>query len=44
VLTGRADLLERITFMWNTILTSVVPPRRLHRFIPEGTLHEAAAV
>jgi AcrR family transcriptional regulator len=44
VLTGRADLLERITFMWSTILTSVVPPRRLHRFLPEGTLHEPAAV
>ncbi|MEO6083045.1 MAG: ScbR family autoregulator-binding transcription factor [Umezawaea sp.] len=32
VLTGRTDLQERVTFMWNTILSSVVPPRRLHRF------------
>src|SRR4051812_3346550 len=32
VLTGRMDLQERVTFMWNTILGSVVPPRRLHRF------------
>jgi hypothetical protein len=38
------DLLERVTFMWNTILNSVVPPRRLHRFIPEGTLREPASV
>lgn len=42
VLTGRADLMERITFMWSTILTSVVPPRRLHRFLPEGRLAEPA--
>jgi AcrR family transcriptional regulator len=44
VMTGRMDLLERVTFMWNTILNSVVPPRRLHRFIPEGTLREPASV
>jgi AcrR family transcriptional regulator len=44
VLTGRTDLLERITFMWNTILISVVPPRRLHRFVAEGTIHEPASV
>jgi AcrR family transcriptional regulator len=37
VLTGRADLLERVTFMWTTILDSVVPPRRVHRFNPMGT-------
>lgn len=37
VLTGRSDLLERTTFMWTTILNSVVPPRRLHRFNPMGT-------
>jgi AcrR family transcriptional regulator len=37
VLTGRSDLLERVTFMWTTILNSVVPPRRLHRFNPLGT-------
>jgi AcrR family transcriptional regulator len=44
VLTGRTDLLERITFMWNTILISVVPPRRLHRFVAEGTIQEPASV
>lgn len=32
VLTGRVDLSERVTFMWSTILNSVVPPRRMHRF------------
>lgn len=37
VLSGRSDLRERVTFMWNTILSSVVPPRRLHRFIPTST-------
>ncbi|MEV6645990.1 ScbR family autoregulator-binding transcription factor [Amycolatopsis sp. NPDC051371] len=44
VLTGRTDLLERITFMWNMILVSVVPPRRLHRFVPQGSLAESASV
>jgi AcrR family transcriptional regulator len=43
VLSGRADLVERVTFMWNTILSSVVPPRRLHRFNPEGTPTQAAS-
>jgi len=38
VLTGRSDLLERVTFMWTTILSSVVPPRRQHRFNPAGTV------
>ncbi|WP_116199272.1 ScbR family autoregulator-binding transcription factor [Amycolatopsis circi] len=37
VLTGRTDLHERITFMWQMILNSAVPPRRLHRFDPAGT-------
>ncbi|UKD59762.1 TetR/AcrR family transcriptional regulator [Amycolatopsis sp. FU40] len=37
VLTGRTDLHERITFMWQTILNAVVPPRRLHKFDPAGT-------
>jgi len=36
VLTGRSDLTERVAFMWNTILPSVVPPRRLHKFITPG--------
>jgi AcrR family transcriptional regulator len=45
VLTGRADLQERVTFMWNTILGSVVPPRRLHRFtsMNESTFMESAS-
>ncbi|MET9264204.1 ScbR family autoregulator-binding transcription factor [Amycolatopsis sp. NPDC004079] len=37
VLTGRTDLHERATFMWQTILNAVVPPRRLHKFDPAGT-------
>lgn len=37
VLTGRTDLHERITFMWQTILNAVVPPRRLHKFNAAGT-------
>ncbi|ATY14193.1 TetR family transcriptional regulator [Amycolatopsis sp. AA4] len=37
VLTGRTDLHERLTFMWQTILNAVVPPRRLHKFNPAGT-------
>jgi AcrR family transcriptional regulator len=41
VLTGRADLLERVDFMWHTILSSVVPPRRLHKFRPASTLQTA---
>jgi AcrR family transcriptional regulator len=45
VLTGRADLQERVTFMWNMILSSVVPPRRLHRFTSttESTAMESAS-
>ncbi|TVT61811.1 TetR family transcriptional regulator [Amycolatopsis rhizosphaerae] len=38
VLTGRADLPERVTFMWETILSSVVPPRRRHKFSAAGAL------
>jgi len=40
VLTGRSDLTERITFMWNTILPSIVPPRRLHKFGTPGGIAE----
>ncbi|MDQ2583529.1 ScbR family autoregulator-binding transcription factor [Saccharothrix yanglingensis] len=45
VLTGRADLSERVTFMWNTILHSVVPPRRLHKFTatPPSVVAHAAS-
>ncbi len=44
VLTGRNDLLERTAYMWTLILSSVVPPRRLHRFDPRGAEQETAAV
>jgi len=37
VLTDRTDLHERATFMWRLILSAVVPPRRMHRFNPEGS-------
>ncbi|MDT8911887.1 TetR/AcrR family transcriptional regulator [Amycolatopsis sp. PS_44_ISF1] len=36
VLTGRADLPERVAFMWSTLLPAIVPPRRLHKFVPTG--------
>lgn len=38
VLTGRSDLNERVAFMWNTILQSIVPPRRLHRFVTTANI------
>jgi AcrR family transcriptional regulator len=37
VLTGRADLYERITFMWTTLLPGIVAPRRLAKFDPAGS-------
>jgi len=37
VLSGRADLTEETTLMWEMLLPSIVPPRRLERFRPEGT-------
>lgn len=43
VLTGRSDLFERVTFMWNTILQAVVPPRRVHKFLATGTAAATAA-
>lgn len=36
VLTGRSDLQERISFMWSTILPSIVPARRMHKFALPG--------
>ncbi|MGY5118272.1 ScbR family autoregulator-binding transcription factor [Streptomyces sp. 900105755] len=39
VLSGRADLPERTTLMWQLLLPSIVPPRRLARFHPEGSTH-----
>ncbi|WP_326565372.1 ScbR family autoregulator-binding transcription factor [Amycolatopsis rhabdoformis] len=43
VLTGRTDLRERVTFMWATMLPSIVPPRRLHKFAAAGNLEELPA-
>lgn len=37
VLTGRADLYDRLTFMWATLLPALVPPRRLGKFSPGGS-------
>ncbi|CAL9489430.1 A-factor receptor protein [Streptomyces sp. enrichment culture] len=36
-LCGRKDLVERTTLMWEMLLPSIVPPRRLARFHPEGS-------
>jgi AcrR family transcriptional regulator len=38
ILTGRTDIHERITDMWEICLPGLVPPRRLSRFIPSGTI------
>ncbi|MET8077693.1 ScbR family autoregulator-binding transcription factor [Streptomyces sp. NPDC005303] len=38
VLTGRADLSEETTLMWDLLLPSIVPPRRLSRFRSEGSV------
>jgi AcrR family transcriptional regulator len=38
VLTGRADIHERITDMWEISLPGLVPARRLSRFNPSGTI------
>jgi AcrR family transcriptional regulator len=37
VLTGMADIHERITDMWQFALPGLVPPRRHARFLPSGT-------
>ncbi|HET9139819.1 ScbR family autoregulator-binding transcription factor [Actinophytocola sp.] len=37
VLTGRADIHERVTGMWKIALPGLVPPRRLAKFVPSGT-------
>ncbi len=37
VLSGREDLSEQTTLMWEMLLPSIVPPRRLGRFRPEGS-------
>jgi AcrR family transcriptional regulator len=38
VLTGREDVTDRVTIMWRLLLPGMVPPRRLAKFISEGTL------
>jgi AcrR family transcriptional regulator len=38
VLTSRADLRDRLTDMWKMSLPGIVPPRRLSRFQPGGTI------
>jgi AcrR family transcriptional regulator len=43
VLTGRADVHERVTEMWRIALPGLVPPRRLSRFLPSGTVNYVAA-
>lgn len=37
VLTGRADIHQRVTNMWKIALPGLVPPRRLAKFVPSGT-------
>ncbi|MGA6163276.1 ScbR family autoregulator-binding transcription factor [Amycolatopsis magusensis] len=37
VLTQREDISERLTTMWRLTLPGIVPPRRLHKFRPEGS-------
>ncbi|MFC0109761.1 ScbR family autoregulator-binding transcription factor [Kibdelosporangium aridum] len=37
VLTDRKDLPERVANMWRYVLPSLVPPRRLGKFEPEGS-------
>ncbi|OLF17802.1 ScbR family autoregulator-binding transcription factor [Actinophytocola xanthii] len=38
VLTGRDDVHERLTIMWRIALPGLVPPRRVARFVPAGTI------
>jgi AcrR family transcriptional regulator len=38
VLTHRDDLRDRITELWRFSLPGLVPPRRLARFVPSGTI------
>jgi AcrR family transcriptional regulator len=37
VLTGRADIHDRVTEMWRIALPGLVPPRRVSRFSPSGS-------
>ena len=42
VLTGREDVVQRVTNMWRFLLPGIVPPRRLGKFDPAGTPPEDA--
>jgi AcrR family transcriptional regulator len=42
VLTGRNDVHERLTIMWKIALPGLVPPRRVARFEPAGTVNWSA--
>lgn len=42
VLTGRADIHERLTIMWKIALPGLAPPRRVARFQPAGTVDYSA--
>ncbi|MDQ3790673.1 MAG: TetR/AcrR family transcriptional regulator [Actinomycetota bacterium] len=44
VLSGRADIHERVTEMWRIALPGLVPPRRVARFIPSGTVSYDSAI
>jgi AcrR family transcriptional regulator len=39
VLSGREDIHERVTEMWRIALPGLVPPRRVARFVPSGTIN-----
>jgi AcrR family transcriptional regulator len=38
VLAGRSDIHDRLTIMWKIALPGLVPPRRVARFNPSGTV------
>jgi hypothetical protein len=38
VISGRSDLHQRVTNFWKFLLPGLVPPRRLARFIPSGSM------
>jgi len=42
VLSGREDIHERVTEMWRIALPGLVPPRRVARFVPSGTISHSA--
>ncbi|MCE7006201.1 TetR/AcrR family transcriptional regulator [Kibdelosporangium philippinense] len=44
VLTDRKDLPERVANMWRYVLPSLVPPRRIGKFTPEGSPRRAQGV